>query len=288
MSKYQSLKESLNGDDSLFSNVRNGDVRALLADLERAEKALAALAQQAQVKPFAYMADDVAAGVIGGQEVLLSAAIRGAPGGTFNFPLYTRAQQAKEPVWANDYATKVHAQIEHLLNDLITTQVSCNLPYFGVKAGMLTNNWVSALKRLHAEYPSPPAPQPAPVDELPDLNPEDVVVDVVLKQLGGFAPVTTHGVRVTHKPSCTSVVVDSERSQHRNRQLALEALRAITHHQARPEPVDELIEALEDLMDWQVKNVKSWHNRAYDRAHRAIKKHRAALQSPAPQTKGQS
>lgn len=53
-----------------------------------------------------------------------------------------------------------------------------------------------------------------------------------------------------------------------------------------PEPVDELIEALEDLMDWQVKNVALWHNRGYDRANRAIKKHRAALQSPAPQTKG--
>ena len=48
MSKYQSLIDALNGDDSLFSNVRNGDFRALLADLERAEKALAALAQQAQ------------------------------------------------------------------------------------------------------------------------------------------------------------------------------------------------------------------------------------------------
>ena len=48
MSKYQALIDALNGDDSLFSNVRNGEVRALLADLEGAEKALAALAQQAQ------------------------------------------------------------------------------------------------------------------------------------------------------------------------------------------------------------------------------------------------
>lgn len=134
-----------------------------------------------------------------------------------------------------------------------------------------------------------PQPQPAPVDALPDLNPEDIVVDVVLKQLGGFAPVTTHGVRVTHKPSLVSVMVDSERSQHRNRQLALEALRVIIHHQAHPvpSPVDELVEALEGLMDWQVKNVKVWHNRAYDNAHRWLEKHRAALQSPAPQaTKG--
>lgn len=71
------------------------------------------------------------------------------------------------------------------------------------------------------------AQQAQPVDELPDLNPEDFVVAVVFKQLGGFAPVTAHGVRVTHKPSRISVVVDSERSQHKNRQLALQALRSI-------------------------------------------------------------
>lgn len=40
MSKYQALIDALNGDGSLFSNVRNGDIRAILADLEMAEKAL--------------------------------------------------------------------------------------------------------------------------------------------------------------------------------------------------------------------------------------------------------
>lgn len=68
------------------------------------------------------------------------------------------------------------------------------------------------------------------IDELqkiPELNPEDIVVDVVYKQLGGFAPIVSHGVRVAHKPSQISVVVDSERSQHKNRQLALQALRSI-------------------------------------------------------------
>ena len=68
------------------------------------------------------------------------------------------------------------------------------------------------------------------IDELqkiPELNPEDIVVDVVYKQLGGFAPIVSHGIRVAHKPSRISVVVDSERSQHKNRQLALQALRSI-------------------------------------------------------------
>ena len=35
---------------------------------------------------------------------------------------------------------------------------------------------------------------------------------------------------------------------------------------------DELLKALEDLIAWQVKNVKVWHNSAYDRAHDAINK----------------
>lgn len=62
---------------------------------------------------------------------------------------------------------------------------------------------------------------------LPELNPADIVVDVMCKAMGGFAPVNTSGVRVTHKPSGVSVTVDSERSQHKNKHLAWEKLRAI-------------------------------------------------------------
>ena len=192
MSKYQVLIDALNGDDSLFSNVRNGDVRVLLADLERAEKALAALAQQAQ-----------------------------------------------EPV-ANDrdcphcnYTGSMHC------GDVAKTH-----------GGILNPEDCSHAKLFGSRITAPPAPQPAPVDDLPDLNPEDVVVDVVLKQLGGFAPVTAHGVRVTHKPSRISVVVDSERSQHRNRQLALEALRAILAMRPAVEPMtlEEMRKAAMDEM----------------------------------------
>lgn len=35
---------------------------------------------------------------------------------------------------------------------------------------------------------------------------------------------------------------------------------------------DELLQALQDLMAWQVKNVKVWHNGAYDQASRVIKR----------------
>lgn len=36
------------------------------------------------------------------------------------------------------------------------------------------------------------------------------------------------------------------------------------------QPVNELVEALEELMRWQVKNVKVWNNSAYDNASRAL------------------
>ncbi len=143
-------------------------------------------------------------------------------------------------------------------------------------------------------YTTPPAPQPAPVDELPDLNPEDVVVDVVLKQLGGFAPVTTHGIRVTHKPSRVSVVVDSEHSQHRNRQLALDALRAITHPQAHPVPAP--VGEREAFETWAKQRWLPLDRCEIGGAsYRIVETNlawcawqaRAALQSPAPQTKGQ-
>ena len=59
------------------------------------------------------------------------------------------------------------------------------------------------------------------------IRPEDFTVDVVVKSMGGFAPVNTQGVRVTHKPTGISVTCDAARSQHTNRQQAFETLRAI-------------------------------------------------------------
>jgi hypothetical protein len=37
----------------------------------------------------------------------------------------------------------------------------------------------------------------------------------------------------------------------------------------------ELREVTEDLMDWQVKNVNVWNNRAYDNASRVLARHAA-------------
>jgi hypothetical protein len=34
--------------------------------------------------------------------------------------------------------------------------------------------------------------------------------------------------------------------------------------------IRQLREALDELMEWQVKNVKKWHNPAYDNAHKAL------------------
>ena len=50
------------------------------------------------------------------------------------------------------------------------------------------------------------------------------------------------------------------------------------HHDTGLSPVqlveqrDELLQALQDLMAWQVKNVKVWHNGAYDQASRVVKR----------------
>lgn len=46
---------------------------------------------------------------------------------------------------------------------------------------------------------------------------------------------------------------------------------------AEREPLtDELIDAMEQLMAWQVKNVDRWHNRAYDHAHDVLTKFKTA------------
>lgn len=107
------------------------------------------------------------------------------------------------------------------------------------------------LDRLNREYPldaddrkmrplifGDTAPQPAQATqaEVTDgIRPEDFTVDVVVKPMGGFAPVNTQGVRVTHKPTGISVTCDAARSQHTNRQQAFEKLSAILA--LRPERV---------------------------------------------------
>jgi hypothetical protein len=76
------------------------------------------------------------------------------------------------------------------------------------------------------------------------------------------------------KPAWASgVFLDERKAKHT---AAITAIK-----QARSTPVQgpsqyqELREVLEDLMDWQVKNVKVWHNRAYDNAQHVLDRHKA-------------
>lgn len=56
------------------------------------------------------------------------------------------------------------------------------------------------------------------------LRPEDLRIDTFSKHTGGFSLGLSSGVRITHLPTGLSVECYSERSQHRNRQLAFEQL----------------------------------------------------------------
>lgn len=84
-------------------------------------------------------------------------------------------------------------------------------------------------------YTTPQPAQAMQAEVTDGIRPEDFTVDVVVKPMGGFAPVNTQGVRVTHKPTGISVTCDVARSQHTNRQQAFEELRAILA--MRPERV---------------------------------------------------
>ena len=50
-----------------------------------------------------------------------------------------------------------------------------------------------------------------------------------------------------------------------------------------PTQYQELREVLEDLMDWQVKNVKVWHNSAYDNAQHVLDRHKATPPEAQPE-----
>ena len=104
-------------------------------------------------------------------------------------------------------------------------------------------------------YTTPQPAQATQAEVTDDIRPEDFTVDVVVKPMGGFAPVNTQGVRVTHKPTGISVTCDAARSQHANRNQAFEKLSAILA--LRPERVpmtDDEIDAVQ----------QSWIRHQYD------------------------
>ena len=82
------------------------------------------------------------------------------------------------------------------------------------------------------------------------LHPEDFNVEVVMKPVVGFAPVSTQGVRVTHKPTGISVTCDAARSQHTNRHHAFEQLRAILALRPAAVPMtDEVFDLICNAID---------------------------------------
>jgi hypothetical protein len=86
------------------------------------------------------------------------------------------------------------------------------------------------------------------VQEPVALRPEDVTVEVLMVQSGGgFAPLKTHGVKLTHKPTGIVVQCSSERSQHRNREQALRDLERYLHG-ARPQPTPPAQPAVPDVL----------------------------------------
>jgi len=71
------------------------------------------------------------------------------------------------------------------------------------------------------------------------LKPEDIVVDTYRpSKRSGLRVGVDYGVKVTHKPTGIFVVEDSERSQHRNREFALQKLDKLVA-EAQPAPMSD-------------------------------------------------
>lgn len=81
----------------------------------------------------------------------------------------------------------------------------------------------------------------------PELNPADLSIEIVYTRLGGgFAPISTNGIKLTHKPTGISVTKTEARSQHRNRFDAMEELKVLVaespeHETVQQEPVANCI-----------------------------------------------
>jgi len=72
------------------------------------------------------------------------------------------------------------------------------------------------------------ARQPSSQQAVPDDAPENFRTEVLPRQIGGgFAPITMSAVRVTHIPTGASAESYQARSQHKNRQIAFDAVCAM-------------------------------------------------------------
>lgn len=87
----------------------------------------------------------------------------------------------------------------------------------GLRPGHRRKNWFVAVRRIEA------APS------LPELDPADLVVETMAAggPGGQHQNKTESAVRITHRPTGASAIARDGRSQHRNRALALERLRAV-------------------------------------------------------------
>lgn len=56
-------------------------------------------------------------------------------------------------------------------------------------------------------------------------NPEDLLIEPVMQKLGTFTSAGAAGVKVTHLPSGATATATHMRSQHANREVALQMLR---------------------------------------------------------------
>lgn len=142
--------------------------------------------------------------------------------------LQARAQVQSEPV-----AWCIEAQVDG--EWFVQYPITFTKQGAELDASLYTPETVLRIRPLAFGDTTPQPAQATQAEVTDGIRPEDFTVDVVVKPMGGFAPVNTQGVRVTHKPTGISVTCDAARSQHTNRQQAFEKLSAILA--LRPERV---------------------------------------------------
>ena len=57
-----------------------------------------------------------------------------------------------------------------------------------------------------------------------EINPDDLKVEVIRPTQGGQHVGSYQGIKITHIPSGLTAMCDTERSQHRNKQIAMDMI----------------------------------------------------------------
>lgn len=88
-------------------------------------------------------------------------------------------------------------------------------------------------------------------DQMNEINPKDLRVEIINNPICGFAPLNSRCIRITHIPTGLATESETHRSQHGNRELAYQALKKLLAEAGKLDPARQAFD------QWRRENIST-------------------------------